>query len=73
MNCEGTGLSIPATLERKEIKAQDDELERQLDEIGIAALADDIVRAEHAPEDINEVTRMIQRRALARLETSKKK
>ena len=48
VNCEGTGLTIPAAFDRKEIKAQDDEIERQLDEIGIAALADDIIRA--APE-----------------------
>mmetsp|Transcript_6586 Transcript_6586/g.19432 ORF Transcript_6586/g.19432 Transcript_6586/m.19432 type:complete len:215 (+) Transcript_6586:306-950(+) len=68
VNCEGTGLSIPETLERKDIKQQDDELERQLDEIGIAALANDIVRAENSPEDMKEVTRMIQRRALARME-----
>ncbi|KAH8046916.1 hypothetical protein JL722_13412 [Aureococcus anophagefferens] len=38
VNCEGTGLTIPAAFDRKEIKAQDDEIERQLDEIGIAAL-----------------------------------
>ena len=66
INCEGTGLSIPATLDRKGIKQQDDELETKLDEIGIAALADDIVRAENSPGDMLEVTRMLQRRALAR-------
>ena len=32
----------------------------------IAALADDIVRAENSPGDMLEVTRMLQRRALAR-------
>ena len=66
INCEGTGLSIPATLDRKGIKQQDDELETKLDEIGIAALADDIVRAENSPGDMLELTRMLQRRALAR-------
>jgi len=66
VNCEATGLTIPATLDRKGIKQQDDELERKLDEIGIAALADDIIRAENSPEDMLEVTRMIQRRALTR-------
>ena len=37
------------------------ELETKLDEIGIAALADDIVRAENSPGDMLEVTRMLQR------------
>ena len=72
VNCEATGLAIPAAFERKEIKAQDDELERQLDEIGIAALADDIIRAENSPGDMAEVSRMLQRRALSRLQEDKK-
>lgn len=65
VNCEATGLAIPPAFERKEIYKQDDELERQLDEIGIAALADDIIKAENSPGDLVEVTRMLQRRALA--------
>ena len=56
-----------AAFERKEVKAQDDELERKLDEIGIAALADDIIRAENQPGDILDVSRMLQRRALAKV------
>ena len=67
VNCEGTGLTIPAAFDRKEIKAQDDEIERQLDEIGIAALADDIIRAENRPGDMLEVGRMLQRRAIRRV------
>ena len=67
VNCEATGLAIPAAFERKEVKAQDDELERKLDEIGIAALADDIIRAENQPGDILDVSRMLQRRALAKV------
>jgi len=66
INCEGTGLAIPATLDRKGIKQQDDELETKLDEIGIAALADDLIRAENSPGDMLEVTRMLQRRSLTR-------
>jgi len=67
VNCEGTGLTIPAAFDRKEIKARDDEIERQLDEIGIAALADDIIRAENRPGDMLEVGRMLQRRAIRRV------
>lgn len=64
VNCEATGLAIPPTMERKEIKREDDELERKLDEIGIAALADDIRRAENSPGDLVEVGAMLSRRAL---------
>ena len=73
VNCEGTGLAIPAEFERKEIKAQDDELETMLDDIGIAALADDIIRAENSADDMAEVGVMIQRRALRDKESSKRK
>ena len=72
VNCEGTGLSIPASFERKEIKALDDEDERLLDEIGIAALADDIIRAENQPGDMLEVGRMLQRRALSKIDASER-
>ena len=76
INCEGVGLAIPPQLQRKDTKGFDDELEVALDSIGIAALADDIVRSNNPvdPAEVEKLSIMIQRRAetAARLERAKR-
>ena len=63
VNCEATGLAIPPQLERKSMQAKDEELETMLDQIGIAALADDILRQEAKPEDMDQFNLLVARRA----------
>lgn len=63
VNCEATGLAIPPLLERKDVKNFDDELETKLDQIGIAAMADDLLRNEARPGDADELNNMLARRA----------
>mmetsp|Transcript_6351 Transcript_6351/g.8941 ORF Transcript_6351/g.8941 Transcript_6351/m.8941 type:complete len:210 (+) Transcript_6351:38-667(+) len=63
VNCEATGLAIPPQLERKPDAQMDDELETKLDQIGIAALAADILKQEASPDDMTEYKLLLQRRA----------
>ncbi|KAJ8600156.1 hypothetical protein CTAYLR_001913 [Chrysophaeum taylorii] len=63
VNCEATGLAIPPQLERKDAKTVDDELETKLDQIGIAALADDLLRYEALPGDVEKLNVLLARRA----------
>lgn len=63
VNCEATGLAIPPQLERKGIKSVDDELETRLDQIGIAAIADDLLRHEAQPGDQERLNQLLARRA----------
>ena len=59
------GLAIPLQLQRKDTKNIDDQLETKLDQIGIAALADDILRQEAKPGDLEKLSEMVLRRASA--------
>ena len=63
VNCEATGLAIPPQLERKTHALKDEELETKLDQIGIAALAGDILRQGPSQEDMEQFNLLVSRRA----------